>query len=159
MDNGDNMQSTEDVRATDRLEEVVTDYYGPQRVALLLKQLAQGLALVEGRREVTMNDILVLRHVAFSTIPAERRKILRLFVDGEEPTLTTPIVQKQLDMSVPTARKYMRQLAATGIGDWMKGVGNEPSTITLAKGWEWLRFPRAKGAPQTDEEREKVLMA
>src|SRR5262249_28709129 len=50
---------------------------GPERVILLLRTLALGLALVHSRTEVTDEDLEVLRHVAFSSLPRRRRQILR----------------------------------------------------------------------------------
>lgn len=50
---------------------------GPHRVILLLRTLVQGLAIIDGRNEIVPADLDILRHVAFSSIPRARRKILQ----------------------------------------------------------------------------------
>jgi hypothetical protein len=129
---------------------------GPFRVAQLLKQLGHGLALVAGRREVTTEDVFVLRHIAFSCIPADRRELLRLVAEDGAP-VTSRAVEKRLRLSRPTARRRMQLLAATGIVDYSKGSGNEGAEVSLAKQWQWLHVWVAKQAPAAEEEPEAVI--
>ncbi len=86
----------------------------PQRIILLLQTLVRGLALANGRSSVTAEDLDVIRHIAFSSIPCKRRQLLRaLLVAGG--TLNAAAVEKILGVSRPTALSRMRELAATGI--------------------------------------------
>jgi hypothetical protein len=110
---------------------------GPQRIILLLRMLAQGSALLHGRSEVTPEDIEVIRHVAFSSLPRSRRQILRaVLTNGGR--LTSKEAEQHLHMSRPTARGMMRELAATEIVTWTQGAGNEPDVVKLSKNWAWL---------------------
>jgi hypothetical protein len=115
---------------------------GPHRVALLLKQLAQGLALAGGNEFVNWLDIEVVRHVAFSSIPANRRRVLQALYN-EGPSLSVEQIEGYLGVSRPTARRYMKELAATAIAKLEPGSGNEGGQISLTEGWTWLRVTRA----------------
>lgn len=123
-------------------ELVVGSPEGPFRVALLLKQLAQGLALAGGQQSVNWLDIEVVRHVAFSSIPANRRRVLKALYE-EGPSLSVEQVESYVGVSRPTARRYMKELAATGIAKLEPGSGNEGGQITLNEGWTWLQVVRA----------------
>lgn len=87
---------------------------GPQRIILLYKTLVRGLALEDGRSSVTAEDLTVIRHITFSSIPCERRQLLRALL-AARGTLNAAGVEKILGVSRPTAISRMRELAATGI--------------------------------------------
>jgi hypothetical protein len=110
---------------------------GPFRIILYLRTIAQALALVEGRNEVSTEDLGIIRLIAFSTINFTRREVLRevLFAGG---ILTSDVLENRLGVSRPTARSRMRELAATGIVSWSKGDGNRGESIILADEWKWL---------------------
>lgn len=118
-------------------ELVVCSPEGPHRVLLLLRTLAQGLALLRGGTSVNAGDLETIRHVAFSSLPSRRRKMLRaVLTNGGE--LTSKDTNEQLHISRPTARDMMRELAATGIVKLTEGWGSEPHVATLAESWSWL---------------------
>jgi hypothetical protein len=111
---------------------------GPFRIILYLRTIAQALALVEGRNEVSTEDVEIIRLIAFSTINFTRREVLRevLFAGG---ILTSNMLENRLGVSRPTARSRMREFAATGIVTWSQSDGNRGDSITLANEWKWLR--------------------
>jgi hypothetical protein len=112
---------------------------GPQRLILLLQTLARGLALSEGRFFVNEDDLELIRHIAFSSIPRKRRELLRivLLADGR---VTSTEVKNSLGISPVTAHERMKELAATGIVDYMDGISetSTPAKIYLADKWQWL---------------------
>jgi hypothetical protein len=110
---------------------------GPERVILLLRTLAQGLALVGSRTEVSSEDIEVLRHACFSSLPSRRRQILRAMLTNGG-ALTSAEAASTLQISRPTARGMMRELQATGIVRLTAGSGTEPDKVELASDWTWL---------------------
>ncbi len=117
---------------------------GPQRIILSLQMIAKGAALANERSDVTDEDMEQIRHIAFSSLPQGRRKLLRvLLVTGG--TLTAPEMESALGVSRPTAHKRMKELAATRIAIFTAGNEKEsiPAKITLADEWQWL----LKGTP------------
>jgi hypothetical protein len=110
---------------------------GEHRVIIGLKLLAQALALISGRSEVSDEDLEIIRHIAFSSIPQNRRLMLRalLIKDG---MLTSKDAEKELRISRPTARNWMKELGATGLADYQTGDENQPDRLTLPKPFSWL---------------------
>ncbi len=110
---------------------------GEHRVIIGLKLLAQALALISGRSEINDEDLEIIRHIAFSSIPQNRRFILRalLVKDG---VLTSVDAEKELRISRPTARNWMKELGATGLADYQTGHENQPDRVTLSKPFSWL---------------------
>jgi hypothetical protein len=110
---------------------------GPQRIILLLRTFAQGLSLVCGADEVRSEEVAMLRHVAFSSIPRNRRTILRaLLASGGE--LSSAQAETHVGISRPTARRWMRELAATKIVEFHESSGSTAERITLRPKWAWL---------------------
>jgi hypothetical protein len=112
---------------------------GPQRVILLLQTLARGLALAEGRSSVNSEDLALIRHIAFSSIPQKRRESLRaLLAAGGE--MDTRQVEEALDMSPPTALERMKELDAVGLYIYTEGKQHlsKPAKVTLAEEFKWL---------------------
>jgi hypothetical protein len=112
---------------------------GPQRVILLLKSIVRGLALAEGRTTVMSDDLVPIRHVAFSSMPRKRRELLRaLLVAGG--SLASSETDKALGVSRSTASNRMKELAATKIVDFSPAdqQTSTPEKILLAIDWRWL---------------------
>lgn len=112
---------------------------GPQRIVLLLLTLVRGLALVNGRSSVTADDLALVRHIAFSSVPLKRRGVLRaLLASGGE--LDSSQVGVALDTSRPTAISRMKELGAAGIGVYIEGeaTSSTPAKIVLGNEWKWL---------------------
>lgn len=113
---------------------------GPQRIILLLQTLARGLALADGRTAVAGDDLSLIRHITFSSIPTKRRELLRALLAGGG-TLDSSQVEAALDTSRPTALDRIRELGVTGIAVYGEGdpKSSTPASITLADEWKWLQ--------------------
>jgi len=102
--------------------------------------LAMGLALADQRTIIsTTEDMPLIRHIAFSTIPETRRKLLRaLLLSGDY--LTSTDAATALRLSKPTALDWMNELKATGVVGLTPGDSktSQPAFITLADDWKWL---------------------
>jgi len=112
---------------------------GPQRVILLLQTIVRGLTLAEGRMFATTDDLIPIRHIAFSSIPRKRREVLRaLLLAGG--SLSSAEVEKALGVSRSTATGRMKELAATGIATFTSGDSNTSTgaKVGLATKWQWL---------------------
>lgn len=57
----------------------------PYRVHQQLSTLAQALALVHGRGSVTAHEVELVKQVVWSTIPIDRRIVLKALCGGEQP--------------------------------------------------------------------------
>lgn len=81
----------------------------------------------------------VVRHVAFSSIPASRRNTLRALLAGGG-MLDAGELDKALSCTRPTSLKRMQELAATGLCNYRPGNEQKstPAMIHLAKRWKWL---------------------
>jgi hypothetical protein len=112
---------------------------GPHRVLLLLQTVVRGLALLEGRSTATSDDLEVVRHIAFSSLPRFRRELLRVVI-AAGGHLHSTCVANTLDVSKPTALDRMRELAATGVCKFVDGNSStsNPAQITLRSNWRWL---------------------
>jgi hypothetical protein len=111
----------------------------PERLILLLRTLALGLALTSERNVVTTDDIAVLRHIAFSTIPPQRREIVKHLINaGGE--LTSTQLQGLLGFSAAPTLRRMREVGATGIATARITEQREStaSTLALKDEWRWL---------------------
>jgi hypothetical protein len=126
---------------------IASEPEGAHRIILSLKMLARGSALADQRTEVTADDMPMLRHIAFSTIPLVRRKLIRaLLLNGG--TITSGDLSTAVKTSRPTAIDWMKELAATGIVDYCPGdqKTSTPVSMTLAPDWQWLLDGESVGA-------------
>lgn len=112
---------------------------GPQRVILLLQSIIRGLALAEGRMNVTIDDVIPIRHIAFSSIPRKRRELLRALLIAQG-SISSSDADKALGVSRYTAISRMKELAATEIVVFTPGDQqiSMPDQIALADYWRWL---------------------
>lgn len=110
---------------------------GPHRVIIGLKLLAQALALISGRQEINDEDIEIVRLVVFSSIPENRRLMLRALL-LKKGQLTSKDAEQELRVSRPTARNWMKELGATGLAQYREGDNNTPDTLELSKDFAWL---------------------
>lgn len=100
---------------------------GPWRVSLLLRMLAQGSALINGRYQVDETDLQIIEHVAISTLPTKRRAILRsiqvraLAHKSDTPNFCSSFSHMQLE-----------DMVSTGLVVW-KG-----NAVVIAPKWRWL---------------------
>src|SRR5215218_3195010 len=97
----------------------------PSRAVILLRNLAIGHAISQGRNSIGLQDISIVIKVALSTAMVSRVKIFDLLLkNGGE--LKTSDITKGLRVSEPTARRTMREFYALGIVEIsaISGYGN-----------------------------------
>jgi hypothetical protein len=81
----------------------------------LLYALARGHALVQGRQQVTVEDLPIVARAALESTPNDRRSVMRLML-ANEGTVTTTDVQEALRCSAPTGRAILETLDKLGVG-------------------------------------------
>ena len=108
------------------------------RAIIIFKNLAYALALIHGRCEVSPEDLEYLHHVAYSSMPEQRRLIFQALVSNQG-RLEVGDVINLVGMSKPTALHYMEELSHLGICSFEKGgLDHSPSEIVLHERWNWL---------------------
>ena len=119
----------------------------PKRIGMLLYDLARGHALIHGRTHLELEDVEVCGRVALSTMPSKRRGIVRALLDPERDNpLTASDVETILDVSRPTARDRIDEVAALGLGEVVKetGRGGTTKAVQAKPDFSWpdeLTFP------------------
>ena len=106
----------------------------PERVGVVLKNIAIGSALIHERSVVNDYDLAQIGHIALSSGAPGCGKVLRVVLDNGG-TATTPDVERLTGMSPPTAHTYMEQLHALGLAGFRKGA---PATVRLSKDFKAL---------------------
>ena len=112
----------------------------PSRAVILLRNLAIGHAISQGRNSIGLQDIPIVIKVVLSTAMVSRVKIFDLLLkNGGE--LKTSDITKGLRVSEPTARRTMREFYALGIAEIsaISGYGNAEIKITLRSEYEWFK--------------------
>jgi len=111
---------------------------GPWKIVNYFKELARTHALIHERTQVEPSDLEVVANVALSSIPIHLRPIVRkLRQDG---SITSTECCAILNVSRPTAIRYLTELKLLGIGTLEKGSvpENRPDTLTLSPEFSWL---------------------
>jgi hypothetical protein len=113
---------------------------GVHKVINYLKDLAFGQALINGRTELTSEDLDLVEEVVISSIPRHLRQILRYLRSHDE--IDTPRVCSLCNASAPTARNYMKEIALLGIADSKRGSPRtcKPNCISLTTAYDWFRI-------------------
>jgi hypothetical protein len=135
--------------STPRVQGGGTDYtYGlpmvedPGRAITVMRSLAKGHALSQGRAYINLDDIPIVAHMAFSTTTLERVRLFELLIE-HGGTLTTPILCESLNISPPTARNTMTELKVAGLVD-LTGSEEEEKIhgitmgVVLKNEFEWF---------------------
>jgi len=112
---------------------------GVYRPLEMFRSIAIGSALIARRHSLTADDVAIVRHIAFSSIPNKRRVLLRRLIYNSG-TLTSTDVVEQLGCSKPTALQWMRELAATELCDHTerKSGSNSANEISLRDEFRYL---------------------
>ncbi|MDF0680307.1 MAG: hypothetical protein P0116_05020 [Candidatus Nitrosocosmicus sp.] len=111
------------------------------RAVVLLRNLAIGHAISQGRDSLTIKDVPIAIKVALSTAPVRRVRILDLLLKSENGVLTTSQICNELSISQPPVTRTMREFDALGIAD-ISAVGeynNSELQIKLKSEFEWFR--------------------
>ena len=113
---------------------------GPHKVVNYFKDLARAHALIHGRTEVNAEDLELVSVVALSSIPHHLRSIVRRLQRAD--SITSAECERLSSVSRPTARKYLTELALTGIGSLEDGQEDESVTLTLtiSPAFSWLKL-------------------
>jgi hypothetical protein len=110
---------------------------GPQRAMSLLYALARGHALVQGRTQLTEEDLPIVARAALESTPNDRRSVMRLLL-ANDGVVTSAHLQKTLRCSAPTARAILETLDKLGLGELSNPGPPEPATLTLDESFRWL---------------------
>jgi hypothetical protein len=120
---------------------------GGHRIAHSLFSIAQGHALLCGRQQVTIEDMHVCGRIALSTMPNDRRAIVRALVNPEVTgPLTGQTIEAVADVTRPTAHKRMELLDTLGIATCTESEadGREAKLLSVNEAYRWpagLDFP------------------
>lgn len=120
---------------------------GAHRIAHTLWSIARGHALLNGRRRVTVEDMHVCGRIALSTMPTERRPLIRALVDPDNQGRLTAIeVDDVTGVSRPTSHNRMELLETLEIATVaeIEGDGRATKVIELEDQFRWpteLEFP------------------
>ena len=89
------------------------------------------------------DDLSQLEHIAYSSMPEQRRLVFQALVEGGGE-MTTDEVIKHTKMSRPTALHYMEELGHLGVVSFERGDSSTPSVISLKSDFSWLIEPSVK---------------
>lgn len=111
---------------------------GGHRIAHALFSIAQGHALLHGRQQMVIEDMDLCGRIALSTMPSERRSIIRALVNpANERELTAREVEAIAGVTRPTAHTRMELLETLGIATYAEIEGDERETKILELGAEY----------------------
>lgn len=129
----------------------------PFRIVQILLNIARGHALISGRTQLTLEDIPVVAAVALSSGPQERTKIIKAL--RGKPALSTQDTADCLDVSLPTARKVMKQLELLGVCRLEEmpttAGGEERWEISFSDAFTWLAGHDFKAISERNTHRDK----
>jgi len=107
------------------------------RIIIMFKYIVRSLALVNGRKQVVEDDLRFLRHIALSSMPEQRRKVLNALLEVGSEASTKQLLEK-VKMSKPTLLEYMEEIGHLGVCSFLKGSNDETSYLSLNKDFLFL---------------------
>lgn len=121
----------------------------PSRAVVILRNLAIGHAVSQGRDSLTLKDVPIVIKVGLSTAQVRRVRILDQLLKSENGVLTTSQICNQLGISQPAVTKTMREFDALKIGELsaVNNYDNSELQIKLSSEFDWFRtkdFQRLK---------------
>jgi hypothetical protein len=133
------------VHARAPVEDGTTKKEGPHRIATTLRDIARGHALLCGRKQVEIEDAQVCARIALSTMPKERRPVVRAVLNPKnDGTLSTSDLTEQTPYTEPTVLKRMQLLETLEIADCKEVDDRGTKVVERRDGFEWpdsLDFP------------------
>jgi hypothetical protein len=113
----------------------------PSRAVILLRNLAIGRAVSQGRNSLTIQDVPLTVKVALSTAPLRRVRILDLLLKSEAGELTTSQICNKLSISQPVVARTMREFEALKIAhiSAVSDYSNAELKIILKPEFSWFR--------------------
>lgn len=124
---------------------------GIHRIVAILRDIARGRAVLNGRTEVQIEDVQISARVALSTMPKKRRSLVQALLNPSNGgRLSSDEVEDVLDVSRPTAINRMEEIAALGIADIGDDPmdGRDPKSLWVKTEFKWpdsLDFPKFGG--------------
>ncbi|WP_148686801.1 ArsR family transcriptional regulator [Candidatus Nitrosocosmicus hydrocola] len=111
------------------------------RAVILLRNLAIGHAISQGRNSLTIQDVSITVKVALSTAPVRRVRVLDLLLKSETGELTTSQICKELSISQPVVTRTMREFEALKIANLsaVSDYSNSELKIKLNSEFSWFR--------------------
>jgi hypothetical protein len=111
------------------------------RAVILLRNLAIGHAISQGRNSLTIQDVPIAVKVALSTAPVRRVRLLDLLLKSETGELTTSQICNELSISQPVVTRTMREFEALRIGEisTVSDYSNSELKIRLNSEYDWFR--------------------
>ena len=111
------------------------------RAVILLRNLAIGHAISQGRNSLSIQDVPIAVKVALSTAPVRRVRLLDLLLKSETGELTTSQICKELSISQPVVTRTMREFEALRIGEisTVSDYSNSELKIRLNSEYDWFR--------------------
>jgi hypothetical protein len=128
-------------------EDPVVSREDPHRIGAVLREIAKGRALINGEKEVDVDDMVVSARVALSTMPSKRRPLVRALLNPvNDGQLTRNEAQDALGVSKPTAIERMELMDTLGIAEYseVEDDGRGTKKLELKDGFKWpdvLPFP------------------
>ena len=107
------------------------------RIIIMFKYISRSLALMNGRRAVSEDDLRFLRHIALSSMPEQRRKILKALLEVGSEASTQDLLERVM-MSKPTLLEYMDEIGHLGVCSFLKGSNDGTSYLSLNKDFLFL---------------------
>ena len=134
---------------SDRSSYIPARREGAQRFHALLRELAQGHALVYGRRQLTMGDLPLVARITVSSMPRKYSAVFEaLLKKGPDGRLTRPEVEALLGVRhAETARTVMKEMGDYAVMEFVTGTSpGPPSALRLSQKWQWCAAPEITGA-------------
>lgn len=113
---------------------------GGHRIGATLRDIAQARAVLDGRREFTVEDMQVCARLTLSTMPKARRPLVQaLLASTAHEELIAADFERVAGVSRPTAHARMELLDTLGIGRYSEAAenGRETKTVTVRPKFEW----------------------
>jgi hypothetical protein len=102
----------------------------PWRAVQQIILLAQYLAYVVGRNEVTTEELSIVKEVVISSMPADRSQALRT-IKEQGGTITAKQLSDSSDRSTKTSRRLLDELTALKVLEKIKGSGTIATDYTI----------------------------
>jgi len=109
----------------------------PLRIIVMFRYIARSLALMNGRREVSEDDLRFVRQIALSSMPEQRRKILKALLEVGSEASTQDLLER-VKMSKPTLLEYMEEIVHLGVCSFLRGSNEETAYLSLNKDFLFL---------------------
>lgn len=133
------------VHARAPVENGTTKKEGPHRIATTLRDIARGHALLCGRKQVEIADAQVCARIALSTMPKERRPVIRAVLNpANGQSVSTSELTDQTPYTEPTVLKRMKLLETLGIAECQEVDDRGTKVVERREIFEWpelLEFP------------------